>query len=110
LPIHSRSTLLLVFAGLVGCVFAQDHASSGKVAFGSHCAVCHGIDGKGNTTMGKQLNAADLNSEAVQKMSNDEMTKVVSGGKGSMPAFADQLSSDEIADVVRYLHTFGKKK
>jgi len=105
-----RLTLLLVFLGLIGGVSAQDNASPGKVSFGSHCAVCHGIDGKGNTTMGKQLNAADLNSEAVQKMSNDDMTKVVSGGKGSMPAFADQLSSDEIADVVRYVHTLGKKK
>lgn len=105
-----RSTLLFVFIGLVGCAFAQDNTSSGKVAFGSHCAVCHGVDGKGNTTMGKQLNAPDLNSEAVQKMSSDDMAKIVSGGKGSMPAFADQLSSDEIADVVRYVHTLGKKK
>ncbi len=103
-------TFLLVFAGFVSCVHAQDNASAGKTAFGSRCAVCHGVDGKSNTTMGKQLNAPDLNSAAIQKMSNDDMTKVVSGGAGSMPGFAEQLSSDEIADVVRYVHTLGKKK
>jgi cytochrome c6 len=105
-----RWTLVLVVAGLVGGCAAQEKAAAGKAVFGSHCAVCHGVDGKGNTTMGKQLNAADLNSAAVHKMTSEDITKVVSAGKGSMPAFADQLSSDEIADVVRYVHTFGKKE
>jgi mono/diheme cytochrome c family protein len=90
---------------------AQDSGktSPGQQVFQSRCVTCHGADGSGNTMMGKQLQAKDLRSPEVQKLSPREMKQVVSSGQGNMPAFGDRLSDDEIAQVVAYVRTIGKK-
>ncbi len=81
---------------------------AGESTFKAKCVLCHGEDGTGNTTLGKQLQAANLHSPDVQKKSNAELRKVVHDGQTNMPAFADQLSDEEIAQVIQYVRTFGK--
>jgi cytochrome c6 len=82
--------------------------SPGETTFKSKCVLCHGADGTGNTPLGKQLQAADLHSPKVQKRTNAELHKVVHDGQTNMPAFADQLSDEEITQVIKYVRTFGK--
>ena len=83
---------------------------AGAKTFKANCVLCHAEDGHGSAT-GKALKAADLTSDAVQKLSTEEMIKIVTNGKGNMPTWKATLTPDQIASVVAYVrHQFGKKK
>ncbi|HZR66985.1 MAG TPA: cytochrome c [Terriglobales bacterium] len=84
--------------------WAADDA--GAAIFKSKCVLCHGADGSGNTPLGKQLQAANLHSKEVQKKTNAELHKIVHDGQTNMPPFADQLSDEQIDQVVRYVRSF----
>ncbi len=72
---------------------AGDGASADGVAiFTSNCAGCHGTDGSGGS--GPNLQGEDNLDKVVQQVTN---------GGGSMPAFAGQLSADEIQSVSEYV-------
>jgi cytochrome c6 len=106
-----RSLMAVVFSGVMlfsvsNLAWSAD--SPGETTFKSKCVLCHGADGSGNTPLGKQLQAANLHSQDVQKRSNAELHKIVHDGQTNMPAFAEQLSDDEITQVIKYVRTFGK--
>ena len=88
-------------------MFAQA-GTPGSATFNSKCIVCHGTDGNGQTPLGKQLQAANLHSKQVQERTDAELRKIVHDGQANMPSFADQLSDEEIAQVVEYVRQFGK--
>ena len=46
-----------------------------------------------------------LSSPEVQKMSDADLTALVTNGKGKMPAYKGKLSDDEISAVVKYVKT-----
>jgi cytochrome c6 len=46
-----------------------------------------------------------LSSPEVQKMSDADLTALVTNGKGKMPGYKDKLSDDEISAVVKYVKT-----
>ena len=102
--------LLLLFAA--GSLPAEENSKPGSAAsiFKSKCVLCHAADGSGNTPLGKQLQAADLRSKDVQKLSDAEMRKIVHDGMANMPPFADQISNEEIASVVRYIRALARAK
>jgi len=101
--------LILLFAAGASLI-AQDSgkASPGQTIFKDKCVLCHGVDGGGNTPLGKQLQAADLRSKNVQKLSDEKIQKIIHDGQANMPPFADQLSSEEINHVLRYVRVLGK--
>ncbi len=104
----TRCISILALFSLSICAFAQDGASAGEKVYKSKCVLCHGVDGKANTPMGKQLNAMSLLSDDVKNLSADDMKKTVSEGRESMPSFADQLSGKEIEQVVAYVRSLEK--
>ncbi|MEO6995718.1 MAG: cytochrome c [Lacunisphaera sp.] len=76
----------------------------------NNCTKCHGDDGKGQTKAGKKLQVKDYTDAKVQAdMTDDEMIKVITdgakdkGGKEKMKSFKDDLSADEIKDLVAYI-------
>src|ERR1035437_9445704 len=79
--------------------------STGACTFKAKCAMCHGSDGSASTGMGKSMGLKPLGSPEVQKVSDADMTALVTNGKGKMPAFKGKLSDDEISAVVKYVHT-----
>ena len=84
-------------------------ADAGADTFKAKCAACHGPDGSGNTTMGKNLKLRDLGSADVQKQSDDELTTIITKGKGGkMPAYDGKLTKDQISDVVKYIRSLKK--
>jgi len=99
-------SLVLIVVALTGSVpmFAAD----GAALYKSKCAMCHGPDGTGNTPMGKTLKVKSLASPEVQKQTDAELEKIISGGKGKMPAFAGKLSADELKAVVQFIRGFKK--
>jgi mono/diheme cytochrome c family protein len=102
--------MLLIFIAGNSLIAQQSGSSSGASTFKSKCVLCHGVDGSGNTPLGKQLQAANLRSKDVQKLSDAELQKAVHDGQANMPAFADQLSDAEISQVVKYVRSLGKAK
>ena len=101
--------LLLLFVVTSGLIAQQGaKASPGAGTFRNKCVLCHGMDGSGKTPLGKQLQAADLRSKEVQKLSDAELHKIIHDGQANMPSFADQLSDSEIAQVLKQVRQFGK--
>jgi mono/diheme cytochrome c family protein len=67
------------------------------------CAGCHGTDGKGKAAMKTQ----DLASPEVQKMSDADLSTIISNGKGKMPAYKT-MTGDQVKDMVAYIRSFKK--
>ena len=79
----------------------------------NHCMKCHGADGKGQTKAGKKLNVRDYTDPKVQaEMKDEEMIKATAdgvfdkGGKEKTKAYKDELSAEEIKELVAYIRKF----
>ena len=103
-----KFSLLALFLCL-SAVFACAQSDTGPDLFKARCVLCHGDDGKGATTLGKQMKASDLNSSKVQLQKNAALKQVITNGKGNMPPFGAVLSDDQINQLLKYVRTFGKK-
>lgn len=94
--IAGMSLAAMMLAGTM--VFA-----AGADDYKAKCAMCHGADGKG--AMAKKMGSHDLTDPAVQGMSEADIAKVVSDGKGKMTGFKGKLSDDQIKGVAAYVKT-----
>lgn len=83
---------------------------SAETTFKSKCAACHGLDGGGNTPMGKSLKLRDLKSPDVQKQTDAQMLAIISKGKGKMPGYEKSLGGDTCKALVAHLRELAKKK
>jgi mono/diheme cytochrome c family protein len=79
-------------------------AAAGKTVYASKCQTCHAADGSGNPGLGKALGVTwvPLGSGDVQKMSDDDLKKVVTAGKGKMKPVASVTGAD-LDNVVAYV-------
>ena len=82
-------------------------AADGPALYKAKCVGCHAADGAGSA-MGKKLGAKALSSPEVQKLSDADIEKAITGGKGKMPAFKT-LTSDEVKALLGEIRAFGKK-
>jgi cytochrome c6 len=96
------STLLIALAVPAGA------AATGAALFKVRCAPCHGPDGSAQTPAGKALKAADLRSPEVQKLTDAEIEKSLTEGKGKMPA--SKLRPDDMKAVIAFLRTLKKEQ
>ena len=74
------------------------------------CTLCHGADGKSDTSMGKSLKSADLTSPAVQSQTDAQLTEVIAHGKGKMAAYETILGKQGVQDMVKYVRTLAPPK
>lgn len=84
------------------------YGEDGAALFKAKCAACHGADGKGETPMGKANKLLDLGSPEVQKLSDAELTAIVTSGKNKMPAYGKSLKPEQIKDLVAFMRTLKK--
>ena len=77
----------------------------GASVYAMSCARCHGADGRAQTAKGKQTGAVDLTSDEWEP---DDVrdTRIISKGKGRMPAFKRTLKPEEINSVLAYIRKF----
>lgn len=76
---------------------ADTQISNGKAIYEAACVECHGTDGKKGL-----FKAADLTASA---LSREEKINIISKGKGTMQAYEDLLSAQDIESVVSYIET-----
>ncbi len=81
----------------------------GTAFFQSHCEMCHGADGKATTPTGKAFNALDFHNSAVMKMSDADLSTIISNGKNNMPAFGTRLTPPQIQSLVSYIRVLQKQ-
>jgi mono/diheme cytochrome c family protein len=101
--------LTLLMGPLCALIASPPASANGTETFKTRCAMCHGPDAAGNTPMGKQFHIRDLRSAEVQKLSDNELTEVITNGKPPMPAFGKTLSTSEIHELVSYLRSMAKR-
>jgi mono/diheme cytochrome c family protein len=100
--VFTFATALAVVLSLPLSVHGQDAST----LFKSKCAACHGADGSGSS-MGKKMGAHDFTSADVQKMSDAELTDIITNGKNKMPKYAS-LTPEEVKGLVAYIRTLKK--
>ena len=99
----------VALAGLSAAVgFAAD-AKAGQEVYNKSCKSCHGADGTANPAIGKMMKVdmKDLKSAEVQAMSDDDIKKVIAGGKGKMRP-VQAVSGAASSDVSAYIHSLKK--
>jgi len=83
--------------------------SAGENIFRAKCAVCHGVDGAGQTPNGKKFKVPNLRSEKIQRHDDEELLDVVTKGKGDMPPFGKKYSPDKLQQVVAYVRSLSQR-
>jgi mono/diheme cytochrome c family protein len=103
------TTILATFIFIAApSAFAGGNGSDGAAIYKAKCAMCHGPDGAGQTTMGKSLKLRDFRSAEVQKQTDAELVKWITDGKGKMPSYKGKLTPADIDAVVAFLRTLKK--
>jgi cytochrome c553 len=89
-------------------------AEDAKTVYEKDCAKCHGVDGKGDTRMGKKLGVKDYTDPKVQEaLTDDAAVKAIKEGlkgKDGKPLMkpAEGLSDEDIKGLVAYVRKFKK--
>ena len=101
LPIILATVVLLALPAMAA-------GPDGAALFKGKCVACHGADGSGQTAMGKSMKLRDLKSDEVQKQTDLELMKIISGGKGKMPAYGKQMTEPDIQALIAHIRTLKK--
>ena len=117
---QSRRTLLgtLLLAGTMAFASRATPARAsdriGRI-WRAKCASCHGDDGKGATEQGRKMSIVDLTDAAWQSRTTDDrlrkqiddgVDEVHDGVKKQMDPFRDQISAEQIDDLVQFVRHF----
>jgi mono/diheme cytochrome c family protein len=99
--------IVLTFAAAATALEAAD-AKAGQAVYDKACKSCHGADGTPSAAIAKMMKVdmKDLKSADVQAMSDDDLKKVITDGKGKMKPIAS--ASAAAPDVVAYIRTWKK--
>lgn len=107
--------LLLLIGSLSTGWLCLDLLSAPPTNWEKHCSSCHGMDGKGNTKLGRKVNIKDLTNAEFQASFTDERAfkSVKEGlkdkdGKTLMKP-VEGVSDEEIKALVAYVRTLVKK-
>ncbi len=119
-----RSCFCPAFSAILGSflllstpAFAQkveptpENISKGQAIYKKHCQMCHGATGLGDGPAGKRLNPKPYNLQDKEKMASltdEQLFKEISKGKGPMPPFERKLKEDERWMVLHHIRTFSK--
>lgn len=78
----------------------EEVLAQARVHFADHCAQCHGNDGKGQTTMGRNLypKAPDMTRSETQSLSDGELFSIIKNGVRltGMPAWGEDTREDDL--------------
>ena len=88
-------------------VMTDEKWAEARQHFVEHCSACHGTDGRGDTTFGKNMypKVPDLAGAQTQGLSDGEIFYIISNGirLTGMPAFGGEDSSESIWHLVSFI-------
>jgi mono/diheme cytochrome c family protein len=101
------TVVLCGFASLYGTALAAD-AAAGKSVYATKCKTCHGAEGQGNPGMAKALKTdiKPLTDPEVQGMSEADIKKIITAGKGKMKPVA--VTGADLDNVAAYVKSMKK--
>lgn len=83
----------------------------GKALFETYCAVCHGMQGKGDGPISSKIPPPpSYHSDRLMQFAPGRIFHVVTMGSGKMPSYASQVSADERWKIVTYVYTTLQKR
>ena len=85
------------------------NAKAGQAIFDKSCKSCHGADGAPNAAVAKMMKVEmkDLKSTEVQSLSDDDVKKIITEGKGKMRP-VKTVSGPAIDDLIAYVRSLKK--
>lgn len=101
-------TVIALFSLVLALALPPIAAADAAADYKAKCQGCHGPGGNPSEGMAKAMGLKALGSSDVQGMSDADLTKEISDGKGKMPAFKGKLTDAQIKDLVSYIRTFKK--
>ena len=107
-----KKTALVFSAGvLLASAAAPIRAESARSEnFQTHCVVCHGDNGKGQTEEGRKKKARDLTNAKWQDTIDDaRIVRSITKGHDEMPAFGKKLTEPEIKALAAEVRSLAKK-
>jgi mono/diheme cytochrome c family protein len=104
----TRSLVFVTALALILALPAMAAGSDGAAIYKTKCATCHGVDGSGQTPVGKSMKIRDLRSPEVQKQTDIQLTDVIAGGKGKMQGYGKTLSTADIQALIAHIRTLKK--
>jgi mono/diheme cytochrome c family protein len=84
-------------------------AEDGPALYKAKCAGCHGATGAGDTSVGKSLKVTPLSNAGVQKLTDADLQKVITAGKGKMPAIGKTFTAEQVKALIAVIRSFAKK-
>jgi mono/diheme cytochrome c family protein len=95
------------FAATPGAAAKAEAKFDAKAFYAKNCAVCHGEDGKGGGE--SAMIVPNFTDPAWHRRNPDEkMMNAISKGKGTMPAFKDKMSEDQMKAVIAHIRAFAQ--
>jgi cytochrome c551/c552 len=100
--------------GIAALSLMSAQAGDAKAIYEKDCAKCHGLDGKGDTKMGKKLGIKDYTDPKVQAdLKDDEAVKAIKEGLKDKEGKvlmkpAEGISDSDAKDLVAYIRSFKK--
>lgn len=92
-----------LLAAVLLCAACRPDPSTPEGLYYRQCARCHGIDGTGNARAAKTMEGLDLTaSEMVAAGDRAAVRENLVHGEGSMPAFGEKLTPEQIDVLVAY--------
>lgn len=93
---------------------AQDTVEAQKALWDKQCKKCHAVDGSGKSEKGEWLSVAkalklekpevlSVTSADAKKLTDEQITKAMTDGKGKMKGMKDKLSESDLKALVAYV-------
>jgi predicted CXXCH cytochrome family protein len=105
-----RTLFMIMTVGcLSGAAASAADATAGQAVYDRSCKSCHGPDGSANPAVAKmfKVDMQDLKSPDVQALSDDDIKKIVTNGKGKMKPVTS-VSGPALDNVVAYVRSLKK--
>jgi mono/diheme cytochrome c family protein len=98
------ATKALAISILAGTASWAADVKAGKTVYDTACKTCHGSDGTPNAAVAKMMKVEmkDLKSPEIQGLTDDEMKKVITQGKGKMMP-VKSVSGASVENVIAYV-------